>query len=50
MSHSIFALELTVGFETNIDLNTKWKANKYKEILKYLENKFEKGNFVNLWV
>ena len=29
---SIFALELTIGFETNIDLNTKWKANKYKEI------------------
>ena len=27
---TIFVLELTVVFETNIDLNTKRKANKYK--------------------
>ena len=45
---TIFVLELTVGFETNIGLNTKRKANKYKEILKSLENKFEKVNFGNL--
>ena len=45
---TIFVIELTVGFETNIDLNTKRKANKYKEILKSLEKKFEKVNFVNL--
>ena len=45
---TIFVLELTVGFETNIDLNTKRKANKYKEMLKPFENKFEKVNFVNL--
>ena len=44
---TIFVLELTVVFETNIDLNTKRKANKYKEMLKSLENKFEKANFVN---
>ena len=44
---NIFVLELTVVFETNIDLNTKRKANRYKEMLKYLENKFEKANFVN---
>ena len=42
---TIFVLELTVGFETNIGLNTKRKANKYKEMLKSLENKFEKVNF-----
>ena len=45
---TIFVLELTVGFETNIDLNTKRKAKKYKEMLKSLENEFEKVNFVNL--
>ena len=39
-----------VGFETNIDLNTKRKANKYKEMLKSLQNKFEKGSFINLSV
>ena len=42
---TIFVLELTVGFETNIDLNTKRKAKKYKEMLKSLENEFEKVIF-----
>ena len=45
---TIFVLELTVGFETKIDFNTNRKANKYKEILKPLENNFEKVNFINL--
>ena len=45
---TIFVLELTVGFETNLDYNTKLKASKYREILKSPENKFEKVNFVNL--
>ena len=39
---TIFVLESTVGIETNIDLDTKQKANKYREMLKSLENKFEK--------
>ena len=34
-------------FETNVDLNTEREANKYKEMLKSLENKFEKATFVN---
>ena len=39
-------------FETNIDRNSKWEANKYKNMLKSLENEFEKVNFVNrsMWV
>ena len=45
---TIFVIELTVGFETNIDLNTKRKANKYKKMLMSLENKFEKVSFINL--
>ena len=45
---TIFVLELTVGFETNLDYNTKLKASKYREMLKSPENKFEKVNFVNL--
>ena len=28
---TIFVLDLTVGFETNLDLTTKRKANKYKK-------------------
>ena len=45
---TIFVLELTFGFETNIDFNTKRKANKYKQMLKPLENNIEKVNFINL--
>ena len=45
---TIFVLELTVGFTIKVDLNTKQKANKYREMLKSLENKFEKVDFVNL--
>ena len=45
---TIFVLELTFSFEINIDINTKWKAIKYREMLMCFENKFEKVNFVNL--
>ena len=45
---TIFVLELTFRFEINIDINTKWKAIKYREMLMSFENKFEKVNFVNL--
>ena len=44
---TIFVNKLTVGFETNIDISTKRKANKYKEMLKSLENNFEKKEFYN---
>ena len=44
----MLTVELTVGFETNIGLNTKRKANKYRGMLKSPENKFQKVNFVNL--
>ena len=44
----MFVLELTVGFENNIDFNTKRKAIKYQVMLKPLENKFEKVNLINL--
>ena len=37
----IFIIELTVGFETNIDLNAKWKANNSW-------SKFENMNFINV--
>ena len=45
---TIFVIELTVGFETNIDLKMKRKASKYMDMLKSLESKFEKVNFINL--
>ena len=39
---TIFVLELNAGFKTNLDFNTKRKANKYKKMLKSLENNLQK--------
>ena len=45
---TIFVLELTVGFETNIEINIKRKWVKYDEMLKHLDRRFSKVNFINL--
>ena len=45
---TIFALELTVGFETNIEISIKRKRVKYDEMLKHLDRRFSKVNFINL--
>ena len=34
-------LELTVGFETNILKNSKWKLENYKDLVKRLEEKYD---------
>ena len=45
---TIFVLELTVGFENNIEINIKRKRVKYEEMLKHLDRRFLKVNFINL--
>ena len=50
MTQQSLVLELTLGLKATqlLTRNRKRKANKYGEMLKSLENKFEKVNFVNL--
>ena len=45
---TIFVLELTVGFETNIEINIKQKRVNYNKMLKHLDRRFSKVNFINL--
>ena len=35
--NNMYVLELTIGFELNIEKNAKWKNDKYKELLKFME-------------
>ena len=44
----ITILELTVGFETNVENNTVNKANRYKALLENMNNVYDKVTFVNL--
>ena len=41
----MYVLELTVGFEPNIEKNAKRKNDKYKELLKSMEKDYHKCNF-----
>ena len=36
-NNNMYVLELIVGFEPNIGKNGKWKNDKYKELLKSME-------------
>ena len=44
----VFLVELTVGFETNIEKNSENKANRYENLLETLKLSFEKVAYVNL--
>ena len=46
--NSLYLLELTVGFETNIEKNSNRKATKYKPLLRDLNYRYRSINFVNL--
>ena len=46
--NSIYVLELTVGFEPNIEKNGKRKNDKYKELLKSMEKYYTSVTFMNL--
>ena len=44
----LLLLELTVGFETNILINSKRKATKYNALIKDLNSQFSTVHFANL--
>ena len=45
---TLYLLELTVGFETNILINSKRKSTKYNALIKDLNSQFSTVHFVNL--
>ena len=45
---SLYILELTVGYESNLGSNAERKKQKYRELEQQLKNKYDKVNFVNL--
>ena len=44
---SLYILELTVGYESNLRSNAERKKQKYRELVQQLRNDYEKVNFVN---
>jgi len=44
----LWILELSVGFETNIEKNRLNKENRYKDIILELKRQYNKVNFINL--
>ena len=47
-SATICIIELTVGFDTNINLNAEKKKDKYMQLTRYLSSKYRSVNFINL--
>ena len=45
---SLYVVELTVGYETNLENNVKRKKAKYRELVKQLNQDFNEVKFVNL--
>ncbi|CAB4007496.1 Hypothetical predicted protein [Paramuricea clavata] len=45
---SLYVVELTVGYETNLENNVNRKKAKYKELVKQLNENFNEVNFINL--
>ena len=44
----LYIIELTVGFETNIDNNTSRKNEKYCNLIQELSSNYHKVKFVNI--
>ena len=44
----LYILELTLGFETNMQVNSTRKANKYNRLIKDLSSTYNKVTFINL--
>ena len=44
----LYTLELTLGFETNMQVNSIRKANKYNRLIKGLSSPYNKVTFINL--
>ena len=45
---SLYVVELTVGYETNLENNVKRKKAEYRELVKQLNQDFNEVKFVNL--
>ena len=45
---SVYVLELTVGFESNIKINSDRKATKYRPLINHLHSSYSTVTFVNL--
>ena len=45
---SVYVLELTVGFESNIKINSDRKATKYHPLINHLHSSYSTVTFVNL--
>jgi hypothetical protein len=45
---SLYVVELTAGYETNLENNVKLKKAKYRELVRQLDENFNEVNFVNL--
>ena len=45
---TLYIMELTVGFEVNIEKNAARKEAKYEELCHRLNNQYDEVNFVNL--
>ena len=46
--NKIYILELTVGFETNLEVNAERKRAKYQSLMETLKSKYTDVKFVNL--
>ena len=44
----LYIMELTVGFETNLERNAERKEIKYRPLLKQFENTYRKIKFINV--
>ena len=44
----LYIIELTVGFETNLERNSQRKEIKYRHLLRHFENTYRKVKFINL--
>ena len=44
----LYIIELTVGFETNLERNSQRKEIKHRPLIKYVENTYRKVKFINL--
>ena len=44
----LYIIELTVGFETNLERNSQRKEIKYRPLIKHCENTYRKVKFINL--
>ena len=47
IDNKIYILELTVGFETNLEVNAERKRAKYKSLMESLRSKYTDVNFIN---